>query len=388
MVLEAVMICVDNSEPMRNGDYTPTRFSAMVEAVNEIANAKINGNAETTVGLLSMAGRIEVHLSPCRSLGPLMTALQKEVKIGGESSLVGALKTAQLALKNRPNKSQKQRIVVFVGSPVAEDVKEMTKLGKQFKKNNVAVDIINFGTENGAGAKTENPEKLEALVQAANASENSHLVHIPPGPHIFSDLVLTSAVMVGGGVVGTSTQAPTLGLGGQAIDPNMEPELAMALRISQEEERQRQEKIVKDSKSDAKVVQQSAAMDETADDEQQMLAAAIAMSMAADNNNNQSSNAPSNNTTTNKPANTSSNQTSTNSSNNTNQAANKPAPKAESTEMTDDVAQALQDPDFINGLLGEVGGVTVEDIMADMTDDKDPKAKNNKKEEPKKDGKK
>jgi 26S proteasome regulatory subunit N10 len=379
---------------MRNGDYSPTRFAAMIEAVNEIANAKINGNAETTVGLLSMAGRIEVHLSPCRNLGPIMTALQKEVKIGGESNFVGALKTAQLALKNRPNKSQKQRVVMFAGSPVLDDIKEMTKLGKQFKKNNVAVDIINFGTENGAGQKTENPEKLEALVQAANNSDNSHLVHIPPGPHIFSDLVLTSAIMVGGGVVGTSANAgaPGLSLGGQPIDPNMEPELAMALRISQEEERQRQEKFIKDSRQDAKAGNNNqqqgtggqAVMDESGDDEQAMLAAAIAMSMAAEGGA-PPANKPANSTTSNQ---SSSSNTAANTSNNNN---NKPAPKAESgaTPMDTDIADALKDPNFINSLLQEqgMGEVSVEDILASMNDDKDDKAKP-KKEEPKKDGKK
>mgnify|MGYP001040067517 CR=1 FL=1 len=65
-----------------------------------------------------------------------MTAIQKEVrefsnhkccqrqrtsqvKIGGESNFLGGLKVAQLALKNRPNKNQRQRIIMFVGSPVS-----------------------------------------------------------------------------------------------------------------------------------------------------------------------------------------------------------------------------------------------------------------------------
>ncbi len=43
-----------------------------------------------------------------------------QVKIGGRSNLLGSLKTAQLALKNRLNKEQEQRILVFVGSPVRQ----------------------------------------------------------------------------------------------------------------------------------------------------------------------------------------------------------------------------------------------------------------------------
>ena len=34
------MICVDNSEWMRNGDYSPSRFLAQADAVNLICGAK------------------------------------------------------------------------------------------------------------------------------------------------------------------------------------------------------------------------------------------------------------------------------------------------------------------------------------------------------------
>jgi hypothetical protein len=37
---QATMICIDNSEWMRNGDYPPTRFQAMAEAVNLVCGAK------------------------------------------------------------------------------------------------------------------------------------------------------------------------------------------------------------------------------------------------------------------------------------------------------------------------------------------------------------
>ena len=52
---------------------------------------------------------------------------------------------ASLALKHRQNKHQRQRIIIFVGSPLMEDQKELVKLGKKLKKNDVAVDVINFG---------------------------------------------------------------------------------------------------------------------------------------------------------------------------------------------------------------------------------------------------
>jgi len=184
MVLESIMICLDNSEWMRNGDYSPSRFEAQNETVNYLSSAKTQGNPETNIGFLSMAGkRIDVHMTPTRNLGAIMTSLQKEVKIGGKSNFVGGLKTAQLVLKNRQNKNQKPRIIMFVGSPVDDDTKELVKLAKTFKKNSIAVDIINFGAENTAN---DNPEKIEQFIQACNSTDNSHLVNIPPGPHVFS----------------------------------------------------------------------------------------------------------------------------------------------------------------------------------------------------------
>jgi 26S proteasome regulatory subunit N10 len=48
---------LDNSEWMRNGDYTPTRLEAQKDAVNLIFGSKTNSNPENTVGLLTMAGK-------------------------------------------------------------------------------------------------------------------------------------------------------------------------------------------------------------------------------------------------------------------------------------------------------------------------------------------
>ena len=43
---------VDNSEWMRNGDYTPTRLEAEIDAVNLVAGAKTQQNAERYSGCL------------------------------------------------------------------------------------------------------------------------------------------------------------------------------------------------------------------------------------------------------------------------------------------------------------------------------------------------
>ena len=57
MPLEATMICMDNSEWNRNGDFAPSRWDSQVDAATIIAEAKTQQNPESTVGVLSMAGK-------------------------------------------------------------------------------------------------------------------------------------------------------------------------------------------------------------------------------------------------------------------------------------------------------------------------------------------
>ena len=57
MPLEATMIVIDNSEYMRNGDYQPTRFGALADAVTTVFQTKIDSNPENTVGVMTMANK-------------------------------------------------------------------------------------------------------------------------------------------------------------------------------------------------------------------------------------------------------------------------------------------------------------------------------------------
>ncbi|KAG0224500.1 26S proteasome non-ATPase regulatory subunit 4 [Mortierella sp. GBAus27b] len=235
MVLEASILVLDNSEWMRNGDYTPTRLEAQADAVNLIFGAKTQSNPENTVSLMTMAGKSpKVLVTFTSDIGKIISALHK-VSIGGKVSFTTSVQIAQLALKHRQNKNQRQRVIVFVGSPVEEDEKTLVKLAKKLKKNNIAVDVVNFGEE------VENTSKLEAFVSAVNNNDNSNLVTVPPGPHLLSDVLISSAI-----VAGEDGSAPNyVSSGGGSyefgVDPNLDPELALALRISLEEERARQE---------------------------------------------------------------------------------------------------------------------------------------------------
>jgi 26S proteasome regulatory subunit N10 len=106
------------------------------------------------------------------------------------------------------------------------------------KKNNISIDIINFGEE------AANTSKLEAFTEAIG-TETSHLVTVPPGSYLLSDMLLSSPILMG------EDGAPPPGMAGMSggdasgfefgIDPNLDPELALALRMSLEEENARQQ---------------------------------------------------------------------------------------------------------------------------------------------------
>jgi 26S proteasome regulatory subunit N10 len=225
---------------MRNGDFAPSRLDAQQDAVNLLAGAKTGSNPENTVGVLSMAMGVEVRVAMTSDVGKVL-AQSHGVKLGGEINLSAGLQVAGLALKHRQNKNQRQRVIVFVGSPVKEEEAALVKLGKKLKKNSVAVDIVNFGEE------AENTQKLEALLNAVNSDDNSHLVTVPPGPHVLSDILLSSPIVQGeDGGGGGGGGMPTGGGGGGGefaefgVDPTLDPEFAWALRVSMEEERARQ----------------------------------------------------------------------------------------------------------------------------------------------------
>jgi len=132
------MICVDNSEWMRNGDYSPSRMEAIQDAANLISNAKMQSNPENTVGIMSLAGRNpELLVSPTDDMGKIMTSIH-EMKIAGSINFADGVQVAYLALKHRRNKHGGQRVVLFVGSPVTDDSKVLKKVAGNLKKNNVS----------------------------------------------------------------------------------------------------------------------------------------------------------------------------------------------------------------------------------------------------------
>jgi len=232
MVLESTIICVDNSEYMRNGDFLPTRLQAQQDAVGIIAQSKLRSNPESNVGLLTLSGLVEVMVTLTTDSGKILAKLHA-MQPKGDLKLLSGIKIAHLALKHRLGKNHKTRIVMFVGSPIEAEEKELIKIAKKLKKEKVSVDVVSFGEDDC------NKEMLGKFIETVNGRDgkDSHMLSIPTGPHL-SDALVSSAIVQGedgSGVVPTGSGFEF------GIDPNEDPELALALRVSMEEQRARQE---------------------------------------------------------------------------------------------------------------------------------------------------
>lgn len=266
MVLESTIVCVDNSDYMRNGDFLPTRLNAQQDAVNLICHSKTRANPENNVGLISIANTTEVLVTLTTDVGKVLAKLH-QIQPKGTINFVSAIRIAHLVLKHRQGKNHRMRIIVFVGSPVNEDDKELVKLAKKLRKEKVNVDVVNFGEE------AVNTDKLTAFVSALNGSDgtSSHLVTVPAGP-LLSDTLISSAIIVGEDGTGSVAAGYEFG-----IDPNEDPELALALRVSMEEQRARQED--ESRKATAASVETAERGGAKLTDDEQMLKHAMEMSM-------------------------------------------------------------------------------------------------------------
>lgn len=251
-----------------------------------ICNDRLNGNPENTVGVLAMAGQggyvafiftfvsyplyiaccltlsniyimhsVDLITSPTENQTMLLASLAK-VKLHGQADFSSAVQIAQLALKYRKNNNGGKRIIVFVGSPVAESVEVLELVALGLKKTSIAVDIISIGEFE------ENEHKLVSFVNIVNTEDNSHLISVPAGV-LPSDAILASPIMMtqhgfgsgsaGGGGFGGAGAASFEEYGG--YDPTLDPDLAMAIRVSIEEDRAREEARLQEGKSNGQAIE-------------------------------------------------------------------------------------------------------------------------------------
>ena len=235
MVLEATIICIDNSDWTRNGDYFPSRFQTQIEAANLIIENRCESNPENSLGIMTMAGkRVEMMATLTNDESRLLGAMSN-IPLNGECDITSALSIAILCLKHRINKNQKQRIILFVGSPVNSKQENLIQIGKKLKKYNVAVDIISFGNVD------ENRELLNTLLKEVNNSNNSSIIEVPLGSYIMETL-LSSPIMgmnnmdAGAGVganPGAGQQEP---IGLSQFERDMNLAMQMSLQEAQKNE--------------------------------------------------------------------------------------------------------------------------------------------------------
>jgi 26S proteasome regulatory subunit N10 len=146
-------------------------------------------------------------------------------------------------LKHRQNKVQRQRIIVFCCSPVPDDEKTLSRLAKKMKKNNVSVDIIAFGEPDA-----QTLDKLRQFSETVQSTEGCFFDVIHAGPHLLSDALLGTSLLANEGVGGVHRGEGLPAENGNGLDlntgsnrfefgvnPEDDPELALALRISYEE---------------------------------------------------------------------------------------------------------------------------------------------------------
>jgi len=121
----------------------------------------------------------------------------------------------------------------------------MVKLAKRMKKNNISIDVIAFGD-----LTDETIKKLQAFNENIKGGDGSHLEIIYPGPNLLSDSIVATPILAGDGVGGAGGMGGASGDAGEGsasqfefgVNPELDPELALALRMSYEEEKARQEK--------------------------------------------------------------------------------------------------------------------------------------------------
>jgi len=228
MSQEAIMIAVDNSDFMRNGDYIPNRLQAQIDAFNYFTNAKKRMNVENTCGLVTLAN-YQVVCTLTTDMSKLHSKITL-VDLSGNINFCTTVRVSQLALRHRQSRNQKPRIVVFVGSPINEEEAELVKLAKKLKKEKVNIDVISFGESE------ENQHKLTAFIDTINGKDGagSHLVTIPAGSSLQESLKTSPILM--------NEESGNLGAVGFGMEEIDDPDLLYALRVSMEDQRMQQER--------------------------------------------------------------------------------------------------------------------------------------------------
>jgi len=113
------------------------------------------------------------------------------------------------------------------------------------KKTGISIDIVAFGE-----LSDDTTKKLQAFSDNVQSAEGSYLATIPPSANLLSDSLISTPLLGGDGTSGAGGASGSGGEGGASggndfefgVDPSVDPELALALRMSFEEEKARQDR--------------------------------------------------------------------------------------------------------------------------------------------------
>ena len=77
---------------------------------------------------MTLAGKVpKVLIAPTAELGKVLSAVHGIAIEGEQVDFAAGIQKAQLALKHRQNKNQRQRIVLFAGSPIETEQKDLVR---------------------------------------------------------------------------------------------------------------------------------------------------------------------------------------------------------------------------------------------------------------------
>lgn len=305
---------------MLNGDFSPNRFLAQQEAILTLFSMKKRLNQENTMGLVSLnspnsassssngrpmvmasltqdSGKILKTLHHMKPMASLVSSSNRTSGLDNSeaisvSALLDAFKMAQLVLKHRPNKAGQQRIVLFLSSPLSvsdyknhtnekEQEESLLNVAKSLRKNNIALDIVHFTHLSPDSLAHSLLTKFFEAFNPNEADSSSCILHISPSSTLLVDVLARTPIYNYNHSQSQGSSAlPGIGNFEFGVDPELDPELALALKLSMDEQQAQlansQPVSISTTSND---VQADVDMNEDLDEMDPELAAAIAMSM-------------------------------------------------------------------------------------------------------------
>ena len=91
-------------------------------------------------------------------------------------------------MKNRINKNQKERVVVFVASEIKDKEENLLKIAQNFRRNNIRLDLINVNC-------SYNLNILQKMHDIVNVEDESNLVNYDDPNSLLGDFLKKTPVM-------------------------------------------------------------------------------------------------------------------------------------------------------------------------------------------------